>query len=267
MKAGQHFERACSTPSFLDEKSCMSDTSCMKCGKDPAVICCLDCHLHTRLCGLCDQSVHNFHPFHDCDAVKSGFPSPIPPTVSTDSDGEWIFVGVAAAIFKQLGTKQMYSSYFQRWFCTGTFSRRKVQGLQRGLLKGRIATINCKTFGTAFKEWKFCQYKLDEICLMDWMKCPPCEESQHSVHVDGNMKLYCFKSAGMLSGVADGSLCFSNHWWEELLTEHALQWDRKKIEKLPLSRLSNILRQRFSFSMPKRNYLSIWKNSTFQLMY
>lgn len=27
-----------------------------------------------------------------------------------------------------------------RWFCTGTFSRRKVQGLQRGLLKGRVCT-------------------------------------------------------------------------------------------------------------------------------
>lgn len=60
-----------------------------------------------------------------------------------------------------------------RWFYTGTFSRRKVQGLQRGLLKGRIGTINCKTFGTAFKEWTFCQYKLDEICLMDCMKCHP----------------------------------------------------------------------------------------------
>lgn len=105
MKAEQHFKRACSTPSFLDEKSCISDTSCMKYRKDPAVIHCLDCHLHTRLCGLCNQSVHNFHPFHDCDAVKSGFPSPIPPTVSTDSDGEWIFVGVTEAISKQLGNK------------------------------------------------------------------------------------------------------------------------------------------------------------------
>lgn len=94
MKAGQHFKRDCLTPSFLDEKSCISDTSCMKYRKDPAVIRCLDCHLHTRLCGLCNQLVHNFHPFHDCDAVKSGFPSPIPPTVSTDNDGEWIFVGM-----------------------------------------------------------------------------------------------------------------------------------------------------------------------------
>ncbi|RMX54736.1 hypothetical protein pdam_00011520, partial [Pocillopora damicornis] len=84
MKAGQHFKRACSTPSFLDEKSCIK--------RIQLSYICLDCHLHTRLCGLCNQSVHNFHPFHDCDAVKSGFPSPIPPTVSTDSDGEWIFV-------------------------------------------------------------------------------------------------------------------------------------------------------------------------------
>ena len=63
----------------------VSDTNCMKCRKDPSVMCCLDCHLHTRLPGLCDKTVHNFHPFHDHDALKSGFQRPIPLTVPMDS--------------------------------------------------------------------------------------------------------------------------------------------------------------------------------------
>jgi hypothetical protein len=29
------------------------------------------------------------------------------------------------------------------------------------------------------------------------MECPACEQQQHSVHIDGNMKLYRYKSAGM----------------------------------------------------------------------
>lgn len=73
----------------------VSDTDCMKCKKDSVVMCCLDCHLHIRLCGLCDQTVHNFHSFYDHDALKSGFLRSIPPTVFIDSDGLWIFVGMS----------------------------------------------------------------------------------------------------------------------------------------------------------------------------
>ena len=60
----------------------------------------------------------------------------------------------------------------------------------------KVATINAVTFGTAFKEWKFFQYELDKLRFIDWMTCPVCDIAQHSVHVDGNMKLYRFKSAG-----------------------------------------------------------------------
>ena len=59
-----------------------------------------------------------------------------------------------------------------------------------------IATINALTFGTAFKEWKFFQYELDRLRFIDWMTCPVCDIAQHSVHVDGNMKLYRFESPG-----------------------------------------------------------------------
>lgn len=50
----------------------------------------------------------------------------------------------------------------------------------------------------SFKEWKYCQVELDKLRCIDWMECPSCSQHQHSVHVDGNMKLYRFKSAGML---------------------------------------------------------------------
>ena len=72
----------------------MGKTSCMKCRENLALIRCWDCHTHTRLCGDCDQLVHNSQPFHDRDAFTSGFLKPIPPTVSVDCDGNWISVGM-----------------------------------------------------------------------------------------------------------------------------------------------------------------------------
>ncbi|XP_028410581.1 uncharacterized protein LOC114533276 isoform X3 [Dendronephthya gigantea] len=63
--------------------------------------------------------------------------------------------------------------------------------------KGRMGTINSKTFGSSFREWKYCQYELNKLRHINWMECPACEQQQHSVHMDGNMKLYRYKSAGI----------------------------------------------------------------------
>jgi len=57
-------------------------------------------------------------------------------------------------------------------------------------------TINHSTFSRSFKEWKFCQYELCRLQGMDWFRCPTCSISQHSCHVDGNMKLYRYQSSG-----------------------------------------------------------------------
>ena len=53
----------------------------------------------------------------------------------------------------------------------------------------QVSSINKSTFAKAFKEWKYCEYELDMLQMKNWMKCPPCHETQHSVHVDGNSKL------------------------------------------------------------------------------
>ena len=60
----------------------------------------------------------------------------------------------------------------------------------------KVSSINRSTFARAFKEWKYCSYELDSMQMKNWMVCPPCHITQHSVHVDGNSKLKRFQRAG-----------------------------------------------------------------------
>ena len=60
----------------------------------------------------------------------------------------------------------------------------------------KFATINICTFGRSFKEWKFYKFEMEALQQKIWMECPPSTISQYSGHVDGNMKLYRFRSAG-----------------------------------------------------------------------
>ena len=71
----------------------LDETQCMKCLEHIAEVRCYDCHTYTRLCGHCDQLVHEMQPFHDRDGSTGGFFKPIPPTVSLDSYGKWVLVG------------------------------------------------------------------------------------------------------------------------------------------------------------------------------
>lgn len=90
----------------------------------------------------------------------------------------------------------MFWDLLQKWM-PGSSERSFVKSLEQfSAQKGRVPTINATSFNTSFKEWKFCQFELDSIRKKRWMSCPTCTKSQHSVHVDGNMKLYRFKSAG-----------------------------------------------------------------------
>jgi len=61
---------------------------------------------------------------------------------------------------------------------------------------GRPGKITPSIFSTAFKEWCFCQYRIDCAQNKNWLECPACAFEQHSSHVDGNCKLYHYKNAG-----------------------------------------------------------------------
>lgn len=53
-------------------------------------------------------------------------------------------------------------------------------------------TINSVTFSRAFQEWRNCQYEIANVKKEPLFTCPACDTSQHSVHIDGNKKLYRF---------------------------------------------------------------------------
>ncbi|XP_057306565.1 uncharacterized protein LOC130644823 isoform X2 [Hydractinia symbiolongicarpus] len=61
---------------------------------------------------------------------------------------------------------------------------------------GRSSSINNTAFCTSWREYKFCMHKMDMLQQKNWMECPSCHNDQHSCHVDGNNKLYRYKSAG-----------------------------------------------------------------------
>ena len=86
------------------------------------------------------------------------------------------------------------------------------------LLSQQAPTINHTTFSRSFKEWKFLQFELDCLQGLDWMKCPSWSISQHSCYVDGNMKLYRFKTSGrFVFTVYSGVLLFGRR--SELLPQ------------------------------------------------
>lgn len=68
--------------------------------------------------------------------------------------------------------------------------------VELSLGNGRIGTIHRIAFSTSFREWCYCLYEKEKIQENMWFDCPCCTISQHSCHVDGNCKLYRFKSAG-----------------------------------------------------------------------
>ena len=51
-------------------------------------------------------------------------------------------------------------------------------------------------FSRVFKEWKFSSFEVDKLCMNSWFDCPSCHDQQHSCHVDGNNKLYRYKTSG-----------------------------------------------------------------------
>ncbi|XP_066934787.1 uncharacterized protein [Clytia hemisphaerica] len=92
--------------------------------------------------------------------------------------------------------------------------------------------ITPSIFSTAFKEWCFCQYKIDCLQNKNWLECPACAYQQHSSHVDGNCKLYHYKSSGKRtrSDFYDGLFIVQDSKVKDYIDE---LYDRKlgKVEK------------------------------------
>ena len=68
-----------------------TDQKCSHCDINSGYIKCTQCCGRRRLCGTCDQLLHENQPFHDRQyVVAHGFFQYIKPTESTDDDGNLI---------------------------------------------------------------------------------------------------------------------------------------------------------------------------------
>ena len=75
---------------LLEMESLSPSSSCVLCKKDTACVCCHHCGLKEVMCLKCDEEVHSGNPFHDRDIYHDGFFKPVAPSVSLDSDGNFI---------------------------------------------------------------------------------------------------------------------------------------------------------------------------------
>ncbi|XP_032391834.1 uncharacterized protein LOC116701895 [Etheostoma spectabile] len=59
---------------------------------------------------------------------------------------------------------------------------------------GRTGKLSSDSFQKSFFEWAAVQYEVDAICKEEQFSCPACTPAMLAVSVDGNRKLYRFKS-------------------------------------------------------------------------
>ncbi|KAK7173361.1 hypothetical protein R3I93_003245 [Phoxinus phoxinus] len=65
----------------------------------------------------------------------------------------------------------------------------------RSLCTGRMGSICGDTFHRVFREFAFCNFKKEDLCLSEPFKCPACTPDMLAISADGNRKHYRFKKS------------------------------------------------------------------------
>ncbi|KAK5890716.1 hypothetical protein CesoFtcFv8_014209 [Champsocephalus esox] len=65
----------------------------------------------------------------------------------------------------------------------------------RSFSTGRTGRICSDTFHRVFREFAFCNYRQEDLCLVEPFKCPACTPDMLAIAVDGNRKHYRFKKS------------------------------------------------------------------------
>ena len=89
---------SCRSAIFETMLSCQAPTlqKCSHCDTKSGYIKCMQCCGRRRLCGTCDQMLHENQPFHDRQYILAdGFFQYIQPTESTDDDGNLISISMS----------------------------------------------------------------------------------------------------------------------------------------------------------------------------
>lgn len=59
----------------------------------------------------------------------------------------------------------------------------------------QIGTISSDSFHRAFREFAYCNFKKQEMCLVEPFKCPACTPDMLAIAADGNRKQYRFRKS------------------------------------------------------------------------
>ncbi|KAL2102430.1 hypothetical protein ACEWY4_001598 [Coilia grayii] len=177
---------------------------CQLCGNNPAVICCSDCRPQPYLCGQCDIRVHQRQVFHNRDLMTDTFFHPLPPTtcvldsVLTHCERlvplempdkvcnclrSSVIAGQSIAVVTMNGRYDLRLPQIKCEACEASWSP------ELGDL------IGSDSFRQSFLEWEAARYEVDTLTREDHFNCPACSPDMLAVSVDGNRKLYRFKTA------------------------------------------------------------------------
>ncbi|KAF3851329.1 hypothetical protein F7725_013101, partial [Dissostichus mawsoni] len=254
LKREQKFRAA--MPELLNLKlaaEIVTKRSCLQCKTADAVVRCLDCVPPgiPFLCPACDRIIHGKNVFHDREAMIDGFYRPIPPTslVVVDESGQY-------GLCEQVCLLPIPPPS-QICFCGPSQDFTIIPGKQtvlvtiNGLLPpeddvtGRICS---DTFHRVFWEFAFCNYRQEDLCLVEPFKCPACTPDMLAIAVDGNRKHYRFKKSrgtdepslfdGLIIAQDSKVSAFVDKIRSQMTTRAdmitvlAMQWNHRKVENL-----------------------------------
>ncbi|KAE8293445.1 hypothetical protein D5F01_LYC08557 [Larimichthys crocea] len=149
-----------------------------------------------------DEALHGrynfFLPSVNCSCGKT-----LPVTISDlVESGYW----PATVNFETLYMVDLFTTYEDLKITAPGMSRQAFVSMLecRTKLFGRSGKICGDTMQRAFLEWAYAKFEVDKLSQVQHFQCPACTPSMLAVAVDGNRKLYRFKSQPGSDGFFDG---------------------------------------------------------------
>ncbi|XDV14312.1 hypothetical protein PO909_014584 [Leuciscus waleckii] len=139
-----------------------------------------------------------FLPSVNCSCGKT-----LPVTISDlVESGYW----PATVNFETLYMVDLFTTYEDLKITAPGMSRQAFVSMLecRTKLFGRSGKICGDTLQRAFLEWAYAKFEVDKLSQVQHFQCPACTPSMLAVSVDGNRKLYRFKSQPGPDGFFDG---------------------------------------------------------------
>ncbi|XP_059370900.1 uncharacterized protein LOC132108245 [Carassius carassius] len=139
-----------------------------------------------------------FLPSVNCSCGKT-----LPVTISDlVESGYW----PATVNFETLYLVDLFTTYEDLKITAPGMSRQAFVSMLecRTKLFGRSGKICGDTMQRAFLEWAYAKFEVDKLSQVQHFQCPACTPSMLAVAVDGNRKLYRFKSQPGSDGFFDG---------------------------------------------------------------